>query len=57
MDKMEKSMKNDELINKQEEKTATDNQWISVTQADGCTENTQKTATNNQWTSTNKNVK
>ncbi len=57
MNKTNKLGQNEELINKQEEKTATDNQWTSVTQADGVLKNAQKTATNNQWVSTNKNVK
>ena len=40
-----------------EEKTATDNQWVSVAGYKGYkTEEEEKTATNNQWTSTMKNT-
>ena len=57
MDKRDKLGENKDLINKEEEKTATDNQWTSLTQADEVIKNAEKTATNNQWVSTNKNVK
>lgn len=40
-----------------EEKTATNNQWVSVAGYKGyMTEDQEKTATNNQWTSTMKNT-
>lgn len=46
-----------ELTHQQEQKTATDNQWTSLTNAKECNKNAEKTAENNQWVSTNKNVK
>lgn len=48
--------KNNELLEHEEEKTARDNQWVSVAGYKGyMTEEQEKTATNNQWTSTMKN--
>lgn len=46
-----------ELIDNQDKKTALNNQWNSLTQADECNKGAEKTATDNQWVSTNKNVK
>lgn len=44
------------LLPKQDEKTATDNQWTSVGGYKGyMTQEQEKTATNNQWNSTIKN--
>ena len=49
--------KDNELLNHQAEKTATNNQWVSVAGYKGyMTEEEEKTATNNQWTSTMKNT-
>lgn len=49
-------LKNDVLLD-EEEKTATDNQWVSVAGYKGyMTEPQEKTATDNQWNSTIKNT-
>ena len=48
--------KDNELLEHEEEKTARDNQWVSVAGYKGyMTKEQEKTATNNQWTSTMKN--
>lgn len=49
--------KDQELTEQLEQKTATDNQWTSLTRTDECDSDSEKTATDNQWVSTNKNVK
>ena len=51
------ALKNEVLLEGEEEKTATDNQWVSVAGYKGyMTEPQEKDATNNQWTSTMKNT-
>ena len=57
MHKKQKFKKEQDLRNGCQEKTATDNQWTSLTNAQECIKGEEKTATNNQWVSTNKNVK
>ena len=52
-DKLKNKVSSDE----QADKTATDNQWVSVAGYKGYrTEEEEKTATDNQWTSTMKNT-
>ena len=50
-------LKNDVLLDEEEEKTANDNQWVSVSGYKGyMREPQEKTATDNQWNSTMKNT-
>ncbi len=57
MTEKEKLTRKQALSNEYEEKTATNNQWASVTDVNGVQANAEKTATDNQWVSTNKNKK
>lgn len=55
-DENKEALKNEVLL-EGEEKTATDNQWVSVAGYKGyMAEHQEKDATNNQWTSTMKNT-
>ena len=57
LDKNKNILKNDIPSDEEEEKTATDNQWASVSGYKGyMTDPEEKTATNNQWNSTMKNT-
>lgn len=57
MHKKDKTIAKERLTNQYEQKTATDNQWTSLTNSEEASKDEEKTATNNQWVSTNKNVR
>ncbi len=58
MKNKDKITSGEELLHSEEEKTAVDNQWISVAGVKGYLKDCpEKTETDNQWMSTNKNSK